>query len=217
MVNSLFSEIRECRDETERIIQKGENWKWDEDPLTKFNDFFEPLLPEGSIEEMLRQKGSEPRATNFLGGLTVLRDLGVQEGTAVRLTDSRDEEEREQDYQKKLNIITGDVLSKDTLNRLPKEQDLILSMGQGALINLPLDKDYYYFITNRLYENLSPKGTLILQAPSATARLIRPWVERINKEIGLQASYFSHDQSGLYSAIRIDRISEEFPKALPTI
>ncbi|MBP7700764.1 hypothetical protein KA111_01720 [Candidatus Woesebacteria bacterium] len=205
---SLFRLRRELRK------PEVDNWGFDEASLDAYELFFSSVLGGITIKELvkaIKDRKGEVSVANILGGTTVLEELDVDKGYAIRLGQKKD------NIKPNINPIYGDVLSKKTWAKLPNNLDFIISMGKGAYFKIPEDPGIWLWLLNQCWNKLSPNGIMLLQAPMFLSEEIgliqKKWAGVIG--VSLSVKYHENDAEDhdAYFEILITK-GEEAPENL---
>lgn len=213
--DEILSELLDARRGTrDHLRKRGDSWKFDEESADEFDSFFEDLLNGSSIRDIadkIRQKKGRLKAVNILGGGQVLRDIQADFATAVRL-----EAPREKDG---VNYISGDLLQKKTWQKIPDNQDFILSMGRGGLYGLTDNPDVLYFLANNMWSKMSSEGSIALfQVPHWMGSDFEPWIKEVSLTDGIAVRWklkASNDGDHYYAVLLVR--SSNAPRSLPTL
>ncbi len=196
-MSDLFGEILTSRREIKsRLKQEGDSWNYDNLSLREYNNLFEPLVGakiDEIADKMHRQK-KKLIVVNLLGGTRVLRDLGVEESYAVRLTDGRTPETIAEDKRRNITLISGDILSKGTVNKLPNAIDILLCMPEGAAEFLPTSPDLFYFLGESILKKMSVGGVAMIQLPLTSHQWMAEYVKQVGRSKDLALTYFPPGQ-----------------------
>lgn len=185
-MSTNYEEIKRTKKELRDYLEEnGDNWKFDEESLAIFDEFFSTVTGGMSIQDMVdrfRQSGREPIVVNFFGGTKVLEDLGVVKGTSVRLENKKDDE--------KYDVISGDLISKKIWDDIPDNIDIALSMPRGGLYHIPDSPDVAYFLLNNVWNKLNPEsGIFLFQALFFNADQFLLWADQFNGVDGVRIFY----------------------------
>ncbi|MCL5011018.1 MAG: hypothetical protein M1127_02300, partial [Patescibacteria group bacterium] len=183
---STFEDVLKIRKGSRKIIRKGnEGWLYDytmpNGPFT-YEVTFQNIIDEkwGDFLQKQKEKQGSTAAMDFMGGGTCFMNLPVDKKLAVRLTDKGSDpffqlSLQEKELLSKIDVITGDVLSKKTWKEVfvwvEKETagrgfDLILSRPIGGLLHITFNLDVWYFLIENLWKSLNKnRGTLYTQLP----------------------------------------------------
>lgn len=194
-------------------------WSWDNEHLADFDDFFQPILnkPIETLIEEYKDSHPETYIMNLMGGVQLLRELKPSRGVAIRLSDTRTEDEMTDDINHNLYVIKGDILSKSLWRRIPAEQDFIFSMPQGALYSIPINENMYYFLINEIWKKLREGGTMFVQGPNFAVSWLEEWIPILNKNLGIDAKYAPSQSHNIdYVALSVVK-SYDYPAHLPPL
>ncbi len=196
--------------------EEDDQWLLDDEGVENFNYFFKNVLFGKKLEDIvrtLRESKGNVAALNVFGGTKVLEDLEIDSGFAIKLKQKRAPE-------KGSKVIEGDVLSKATWREIPDNLDLVLSMGRGALYDLPDNANIFYFLINTIWNKMNASGSIALfQVPRWMKSDFESWAKKVS-ESGVQINYsLTHaddsDKDTYYAVLLLK--DEESPVQLPSV
>ncbi len=221
-MSDLISEIVQSRRDSKQS-SKGEfeqqetgkdYWAFDNEHLSDFENFFGPVLDK-SIIQLVGEYRNRNQGINVLN-LQLLRELSPTKGVAVRLTDTRKDQEKKEDIDKGIYVISGDVLTRSIWKKIPANQDFIFCMPQGALYSIPIDKNIYFFLVNEAWKKLAVNGTLLIQGPNFTKKWVDEWRTHLKNQ-GIEIEYMLSTSRNIdYLALKMVRPSNA-PTMLPPV
>jgi hypothetical protein len=186
---AAFHSMKKKVDASQSMIK--DSWGFDEWGLANYDLYFEETLGHSLLTEVehLQREFGDVRAANVMGGLTILRQLPISEGYAVRLTDKRPSYQKDDDAHRHLHVIIGDILSKKTWMQIPKNLQLIMSLPLGADISIPELPFFYYQLGSRMINTLSVGGIALVQMPPKTSIWMDEYIKQIPPSESLQLHY----------------------------
>lgn len=179
---------------------------------------FNELLGRGGLAEVVRdrRKRNLPAVVlDVMSDPTVVRELQPDAGLAIGLTDTRDPAERAADNEHDIDMIVGNVLSKQTWRQVQQwlEQhapakvfDLILARPVAGISTLSNEPEVYYFILNQMWKTLSPNdGTLLAETLllGQTKEVFLRWLKVVRKTEGMTVH-----TGGAQSTLRLTKFSK---------
>ena len=155
---------------------------------------------------------------------TAVRELQPDAGLAIGLIDPRTTTEQSADAQQHIEMITGNVLSKQTWRKVQewleryasaKAFDIILARPVAGSGTLPNEAEVYYFILNQMWRTLSPnEGRLLVEiitAQSSFKPLFQEWLKVVGQTAGITVR-----KGGASTTLGLMK-SPQAPEDLPTI
>lgn len=188
-----------------RIGDDYNGWKVRDDKEHPYQASFAEVLRGVSLSKLAQesqQRTGKAFALDFMGYGQVLRILPIRGGVAVALGDPRNDGTKQQDQERNISFIEGNVLKRSTWREMKawldsqdvddKYFDLILSRPVRGLDDLTDNKGVNIVLLQRAWQMLSPHGGILLTQfleqvfePS----LVDRWVRLLNQTPGIQADY----------------------------
>lgn len=158
-------------------------WTYIDSQADDYEQSFRNLLDQLQIKsfsahlEQRRRDGKGTFVLDIMGGDdSFLRNLpDMDGGIAISFTDARDNGTKEEDAQKKIDIITGDIAKKTTWRKIKGEleirnvnkADLIVCRGVAGVLDV--SQAHYHRIFQSAWDLLSDDGGLLItQIPGET-------------------------------------------------
>lgn len=183
------------------LDKEGRKWGVYESPLHAYERDFKTVLAEFGIPslrtflaEKARSNGGV-RVIDFMGAGQALRDIpNLDFGIAVTLVDRRNEEIRRSDEQKNIMVIEGNLLTKETWDKISEAlkkrggglADVVMCRGLAGIDTIP--REFWASLFGRAYKLTDNHGLLITEAREIPG--LSSWVEKVHQTgINIKQSY----------------------------
>lgn len=191
---------------------RKDRWDFDEMSLSFYDWMFDDALGHSIRDEVddLQKRLGPIRAVNIMGGLTVLRELPVSEGWAVRLKDKRWPHTKLVDNQRNLRVVSGNIRDEKTIARIPNHIHLMLALPQGGKYSLPEDPGFYYHLGDTLLDKVEPGGVALVQLFEPVNTWVHQFVDTHAEIPGIQLTYKPIDsKTHKYPVLMVRKLSPD--------
>ncbi|KKW10910.1 MAG: hypothetical protein UY49_C0011G0007 [Microgenomates group bacterium GW2011_GWC1_49_7] len=196
--------IRDSRAKSSQWKEEGDSWRYKNFGLDSYLESFGSLVKKEELEAKQHAVGLD-----LMGQGQILRDLDIR-GVGVTLVDPRNTTQVLDDRAHQRDIISGDVLARQTYKKIEKWLsdgglsgfNLVFIRPLGGTEALPKNHPELYFtLLSRIWKMMDSEAMLLTEVPTFIPKdVVQHFIDQCNTN-GVQAK-FVQEETRLTTSIR---------------
>lgn len=233
--HDLFRTLLSKSRETKRFSQRESSVWISNGSYERYNNAFSPLLEGQTISETIAGKPTEKILVLDLMGygeaftkqsIPLCKSFPFDNALAVALSDPRPWWLKRLSALKNIDLISGDILLKNTWRQIsgwldekgsPNKFSVIFCRPGAGWAAIPNNFNVYYYLLQNLWERLAVEGLIITELPSyIDVKAVKEWVDQTKANNNIEASHIPDPVYNLGGKLKILKTGSNLVK-LPTI